>query len=95
MLTPNDRYRFALTPSRPCFFFVLQADSHHAVSWLFPNTNFSAERNPLGGGAVHWIPAESSQRWLQLDEVPGTEHVFVFALTAPPRDVGLGRWCRS
>ena len=88
-LTSKDNYRFGVASSRNCYVYAYQRDTRSTVTQLFPNAQYSLDRNPLSAGRLTWLPnypTKSGTSWLHLDSSVGEESVYFIAVTAPLRD---------
>lgn len=75
-LSRNDPYYLVVHPVTKCFLYVFQHRSSGDLVRLFPNGKWVPTRNPVPGGPIR-IP--DGVDWFYLDDVPGTEVIYLIA----------------
>ncbi|NIA29344.1 MAG: DUF4384 domain-containing protein [Actinobacteria bacterium] len=71
-LSVGDGYRFSISPSVDCYFYLFQFDSNEGVELLFPLTAFSIENHKLRKNQVRLIPGGDNYFYLTKNTQQGT-----------------------
>ncbi len=67
-LTRQDLYSLYVRPESQAYVYIFQYDcGDDETTVLFPNSKFSALKNPLQAGDAVWLPGEDVRLWFQLD----------------------------
>ncbi len=77
VLTGKDFYAVSFIPGNPAFVYIFQVDSHGKKIRIFPNEEFSPEKNPLSPENSYRIPPKG--KWFELDQNTGTEQIILIA----------------
>lgn len=73
-LTDLDPYHLVFRTTEECFVYVFQHTSNGSLVSLFPGEKYSSQTNPVFAGNYR-LP--ESNRWIYLDNHPGTEEIFL------------------
>jgi len=84
-LTSADNYRLLLAPGKDGYVYVFQFTSSSTLVKLFPNSVYSAARNPLQRGRTYYLP--SKPNWFYLGQEKGKERLYVVASPGPLPDL--------
>ncbi|OKY76423.1 MAG: hypothetical protein BM485_04080 [Desulfobulbaceae bacterium DB1] len=83
-LTPADTYYVSFTAEDDVSLYVAQIDSRGDIYPIFPNSQFSLEKNPLVPGRDYKFPQDNN---LFLDFNTGKEQIYFVAGPAPNEDI--------
>lgn len=81
VMTQQDSYAIEFQSETRAYIYIYQTDSVGQMFQIFPNTDFSAKRNPLKAGQFYRLP--ESNNWFFLDENVGKEEIIVLAHKSP------------
>lgn len=79
-LSADEPYHLTVSASEPCHLTVLQRRSSGKLVQLFPNRKYSSLENPIPRGTLR-LP--ENEDWIYLDEIPGTETIYLVASKWP------------
>jgi serine/threonine-protein kinase len=76
-----DSYQIYFRPMEDCYVYIFQADSHGAITPLFPNYQFSLLDNPVKKGKSYYVPMTTLEdpKWFYLDRNIGKEKIYLLA----------------
>ncbi len=83
-LTASEAYSIALNLGNRMYVYVAQIDSMGNIFAIFPNQNFSSQKNPLAPGKGYRLP---EQDFFTLDENTGKERLLAMATVRPSSEV--------
>jgi serine/threonine protein kinase len=74
------RYRLEYNSNDSNYLYVYQVDAHGDIELLFPNPEYSDDRNPIKAGRTYWLPPNKPvENWFHLDDHTGKEKIYLVA----------------
>lgn len=84
-LRSGELYSIGIVPSRDCYIYAVQSDSHGALQALSPNLAFHATQKRATARRQTWLPSAGGN--YKLGDKPGDETIYVLASLDPRQDV--------
>jgi hypothetical protein len=84
VISADDGYIIRILLRKSGWLYVFQVNAEGHLTQLFPNSSYRTAENPLRAEQEYLLP--NDQHWYRLDQVPGTETIYIIFSTAKADD---------